>query len=92
MRKPESCRAGNSKESRWRAPLVLRPKALLMDEPQSNLDQDLNQRLRKEILQLHEALGFTLVCVAHDREESAELGTRVVFMKSGRIELEMMDI
>jgi iron(III) transport system ATP-binding protein len=66
--------------------LVLRPKALLMDEPLSNLDEELNRRLRKEILRLHEALGFTLLFVTHDREESTELGTRVVFMRSGRIE------
>ncbi|MBI3645906.1 MAG: ABC transporter ATP-binding protein [Acidobacteriales bacterium] len=66
--------------------LVLQPKALLMDEPLSNLDEELNRRLRKEILRLHQALGFTLLFVTHDREESAELGTRVVFMRSGRIE------
>ncbi len=66
--------------------LVLRPRALLMDEPLSNLDQDLNVRLRREILRLHRALGFTLVYVTHDREEAAEIGTRLVRMRQGRIE------
>ncbi len=66
--------------------LVLRPRALLMDEPLSNLDHDLNVRLRREILHLHEAIGFTLLYVTHDLEEASEIGTRVVRMRHGQIE------
>ena len=33
--------------------LVLQPKALLMDEPLSNLDEELSQRLRMELLRLY---------------------------------------
>jgi ABC-type sugar transport system ATPase subunit len=66
--------------------LVVRPKALLMDEPLSNLDFELNLRLRTEILRLHASLGFTLLYVTHDREEAFEIGTRVVLMRSGAIE------
>jgi iron(III) transport system ATP-binding protein len=66
--------------------LVLRPKALLMDEPLSNLDEELNQRLRHELLRLHEQLGFTLLYVTHDRGEATEIGTRIVRMRQGRIE------
>jgi len=84
--KPAELSGGQQQRVALARALVLHPQALLMDEPLSNLDQDLNQRLRKEILRLHEALGFTLVYVTHDREESAELGTRVVFMNCGRIE------
>ncbi len=66
--------------------LVLRPKALLMDEPLSNLDEELNQRLRGELLHLHAQLGFTLLYVTHDRDEASEIGTRIVRMRQGRIE------
>ena len=66
--------------------LVLRPKALLMDEPLSNLDEELNQRLRGELLRLHAQLGFTLLYVTHDRDEASEIGTRVVRMRQGQIE------
>jgi iron(III) transport system ATP-binding protein len=65
--------------------LVLRPRALLMDEPLSNLDADLNVRLRKEILRLHQSLGFTLLYVTHDRSEAFDIGTRVVVMARGRV-------
>lgn len=84
--KPGELSGGQQQRVALARALVLEPKALLMDEPLSNLDQDLNQRLRNEILRLHQALGFTLVYVTHDRAESSDLGTRVVFMKSGRIE------
>jgi iron(III) transport system ATP-binding protein len=66
--------------------LVLRPKALLMDEPLSNLDEELNRHLRGELLRLHAELGFTLIYVTHDRNEASEIGTRVVRMRQGRIE------
>jgi len=65
--------------------LVLRPKALLMDEPLSNLDEELNQYLRGELLRLHAQLGFTLLYVTHDRAEAVEIGTRIVRMREGCI-------
>ncbi len=66
--------------------LVLRPRALLMDEPLSNLDYELNLHLRREILRLQSQLGFTLLYVTHDREEAFDIGTRVVVMKDGTLE------
>lgn len=66
--------------------LVLRPKALLMDEPLSNLDEDLNRHLRAELLRLHVQLGFTLLYVTHDWAEATEIGVRIVRMREGRIE------
>jgi iron(III) transport system ATP-binding protein len=66
--------------------LVLRPKALLMDEPLSNLDEELNRRLRYELLRLHTQLGFTPLYVTHDRAEASEIGTRIVRMRQGCIE------
>jgi ABC-type sugar transport system ATPase subunit len=66
--------------------LVLHPKALLMDEPLSNLDEELNQHLRTELLRLHAQLSFTLLYVTHDRVEANDIGTRIVCMRHGRIE------
>jgi iron(III) transport system ATP-binding protein len=66
--------------------LVLRPKALLMDEPLSNLDEELSQHLRVELLRLYERLGFTLIYVTHDRAEAADIATNIVCMRHGRIE------
>ncbi len=65
--------------------LVLHPQALLMDEPLSSLDQELNLQLRSDILRLHKNLGFTLLYVTHNSDEALEIGTRIVHMSSGRI-------
>jgi iron(III) transport system ATP-binding protein len=66
--------------------LVLQPKALLMDEPLSNLDEELNQHLRGELLRLHAQLGFTLLYVTHDRAEASDIGARIVCMRHGHVE------
>jgi iron(III) transport system ATP-binding protein len=65
--------------------LVGNPAIVLMDEPLSSLDPELTLHLRREILQLHADLGFTLVYVTHSREEEAEVGSRVLEMRDGRI-------
>ncbi len=66
--------------------LVMQPKILLMDEPLSNLDIDLNLLLRKEILRLQEELSITMLYVTHDRDEAFSLATRIVVMGGGRIQ------
>jgi ABC-type Fe3+/spermidine/putrescine transport system ATPase subunit len=46
--------------------LVLQPRLLLMDEPLSSLDFELNLQLRHELLRLQGGLGFTLIYVTHN--------------------------
>jgi ABC-type sugar transport system ATPase subunit len=58
--------------------LALEPRILLMDEPLSNLDDDLARRLREEILRLHAQLSFTLLYVTHSRDEAREIGMRTI--------------
>ncbi len=66
--------------------LVTNPSIVLMDEPLSSLDHELNLHLRGEILRLHAALGFTLVYVTHHREEAVDIGTRIIVMHNGRMD------
>jgi len=65
--------------------LVMQPKILLMDEPLSSLDIDLNLLLRREIVILQEEFGITMLYVTHDRDEAFSLATRIVVMGRGRI-------
>ena len=65
--------------------LALAPHILLMDEPLSTLDDELNKQLREEILRLHRDLGFTLVYVTHSRDEAAQVGTRIVQIRQGQV-------
>ncbi len=64
--------------------LVMHPKILLMDEPLSSLDVDLNLIMRKELLRLQEEFNITLLYVTHDRDEAFSLATKIVVMEDGR--------
>ncbi|TDL78272.1 ABC transporter ATP-binding protein [Palleronia sediminis] len=65
--------------------LVLEPQVLLLDEPLSNLDARLRRRVRTEIRDLQQRLGFTAVYVTHDQEEALAVSDRIVVMREGRI-------
>ena len=64
--------------------LVAQPLALLMDEPLSNLDDDLKDELCGHLLELHAQLKFTLVYVTHSKEEMRRFGTRSILLKDGK--------
>ncbi|MFD2357610.1 ABC transporter ATP-binding protein [Nonomuraea ferruginea] len=66
--------------------LVSRPRLVLMDEPLSNLDALLRVRVRNELHELHQRLGFAGLYVTHDQSEAMALGDRVAVMNKGRIE------
>src|SRR3546814_7009049 len=56
-----------------------------MDEPFSNLDQGLRERVRSDTLSLLKSLDTTVIMVTHDPQEALSAGDRVVLMRSGRI-------
>ena len=64
--------------------LVAQPVALLMDEPLSNLDDDLKDELCGQIVDLHSQLGFTLVYITHSKEEMKRIGTRTILLRDGK--------
>jgi iron(III) transport system ATP-binding protein len=66
--------------------LVAQPLAVLMDEPLSNLDDELRDELCGQILDLHAQLGFTLVYVTHSKEEMHRIGTRAIRLREGKEE------
>ena len=65
--------------------IVTRPKVLLFDEPLSNLDAKLRERLRLELRALQQRLGVTTVYVTHDQAEALALSDRVAVMFTGKI-------
>ena len=84
-RKPAELSGGQQQRVALARALVPEPDMLLMDEPLSSLDQDLNVRLRGEILRLQQQLGFTLLHVTHDRDEAFALAVRVAIMDHGKV-------
>lgn len=64
----------------------MQPKVLLFDEPLSNLDAKLRERMRIELRQMQRRLGITSLYVTHDQAEAMTLSDRVLVMNNGRIE------
>jgi len=83
--KPGELSGGEQQRLALARALVGSPRLVLMDEPLASLDAELRLHLRREILRLHTQLGFTLMLVTHDREEAAEVGSRIVPMERGRL-------
>src|SRR5438128_2755490 len=66
--------------------LVMEPRILLLDEPLSNLDAKLRERMRFELKRLQRELGITTVYVTHDQSEALALSHSIAVMNRGRIE------
>ena len=62
------------------------PELILLDEPFSNLDATLRDRLRQEVREILAAAGVTTLFVTHDQEEALSLAETVAVMRDGRIE------
>ncbi|HEX6137182.1 MAG TPA: ABC transporter ATP-binding protein [Casimicrobiaceae bacterium] len=65
--------------------LVMEPRLLLLDEPLSNLDAKLRERMRFELKRLQRELRITTVYVTHDQSEALALSHEIAVMKEGRI-------
>jgi iron(III) transport system ATP-binding protein len=65
--------------------LVRRPKLLLLDEPLSNLDATLRERMRTELRALQRRLGITTLYVTHDQTEALSMSSRIAVMSGGEI-------
>ena len=65
--------------------LVVEPGILLLDEPLSNLDAKLRERMRWELKELQRRTGITFVYVTHDQSEAMALSDRIAVMHQGEI-------
>jgi iron(III) transport system ATP-binding protein len=66
--------------------LVVEPAILLLDEPLSNLDAKLRERMRTELKTLQRRTGITFVYVTHDQAEAMALSDRIVVFNKGRVQ------
>ena len=66
--------------------LAPRPQILLLDEPFSNLDVDLREKLSIEVRAILKNLGATALVVTHDQHEAFALADMVGVMHQGRVE------
>ena len=86
QRKPAQLSGGQRQRVAIGRALVRQARVFLLDEPLSNLDAKLRAELRRELKQLHQALGATMVYVTHDQIEAMTLATRMAVMRAGQIQ------
>ncbi|AEH24758.1 ABC transporter ATP-binding protein [Pyrococcus yayanosii] len=84
-RYPEQLSGGQQQRVAIARALVIEPEVLLLDEPLSNLDAKIRERLRSEIRRIVREVGITTVYVTHDQEEAMAISDRMAVMKDGRI-------
>lgn len=65
--------------------LVLEPRALVLDEPLSNLDVGLKRELLAMFRDILKERNTTAIYVTHDLREAATLGDRIAVMEAGRM-------
>ena len=66
--------------------LAPRPALLLLDEPFSNLDVDLRERLGQEVRAILKAENATAILVTHNQHEAFAMADAIGIMHDGRIE------
>ncbi|HSL58656.1 MAG TPA: ABC transporter ATP-binding protein [Acidimicrobiales bacterium] len=84
-RLPSTLSGGQQQRVALARAIAPRPRAILLDEPFSNLDTALRVQVRGEVHALLADLGVTTVFVTHDQEEAFVLGDEVAVMTAGRI-------
>jgi iron(III) transport system ATP-binding protein len=85
-RAPHQLSGGQQQRVALARALVTQPRVLLLDEPFSNLDVDLRERLTHDVRQILKATGTTALFVTHDQFEAFALGDVIGVMNEGRLE------
>lgn len=85
-RYPHELSGGQQQRVALARALAPRPRLLLMDEPFSNLDQELREELGEEVRNLLKEIGTTCIMVTHDQQDAFTFSDVIGVMNHGRIE------
>ena len=85
-RLPSELSGGQQQRVALARSLVVEPEILLLDEPLSNLDAKLREKMRGELKQLQRRTGITFVYVTHDQAEALALSDQIAVMHGGRLQ------
>ena len=84
-RYPHELSGGEQQRVALARAVVAEPQLLLFDEPLSNLDADLRERLRVEIATLTRECGATAIYITHDQAEAFALADRIGVLDQGEL-------
>jgi iron(III) transport system ATP-binding protein len=83
---PDELSGGQQQRVALARALAPEPQLLLLDEPFSNLDVDLRERLSLEVRDILKAAGTTAILVTHDQHEAFALADDIGIMRAGALE------
>jgi molybdate transport system ATP-binding protein len=84
-KKPDLLSGGQKQRVALARALIRKPKLLLLDEPLSALDTEMQIRLQDYILQIHQQFNLTIILVSHDLNEVVKMSKRVLVLEDGQI-------
>ena len=84
-RMPNTLSGGQQQRVALARGLVARPRVLLLDEPLSNLDAKLREKMRKDIREIQQHFKMTCIYVTHDQVEAFSMSDRIMIMEKGNI-------
>lgn len=87
-KKPAQLSGGQKQRVALARALVRKPKLLLLDEPLSALDIEMQTKIQDYILLLHKEFKLTTLLISHDLMEIIKMSDRVLFLKEGKIQKE----
>lgn len=82
-RYPHELSGGQQQRVALARSLAPAPSLLLLDEPFSNLDADLQIKIRSELKEIIKKTGTTSIFVTHDREDARAIADRIITMRDG---------
>ena len=85
QRFPHELSGGQQQRVALARALAPRPQLMLLDEPFSNLDVDLRERLAHEVRGILKAAGATALFVTHDQFEAFAIGDVIGVMHDGHL-------
>ncbi|TDQ78412.1 carbohydrate ABC transporter ATP-binding protein (CUT1 family) [Dongia mobilis] len=85
-RKPKQLSGGQRQRVALGRAMVRDPKVFLFDEPLSNLDANMREEMRSELIRFHRETGKSIVYVTHDQVEAMTMAQRIIVMRQGSIQ------
>ena len=85
-RYPHELSGGQQQRVALARALAPRPELLLLDEPFSNLDVEMRERLSLEVRDILKQQKTTAILVTHDQHEAFNIADEIGIMSQGRIE------